>query len=149
MTYNVFSGTLNPTQSIWHHSKVEIASAESSQSHFSSSMLPGGVAAQRVGRRTCDQEVASSTPPVRARLHNDTGQIVHILAFILLSSVITPVSGRRRSAPGKVTVGPASYNGYSTYPEPSRSKKFRSKAHAALSYSQKMGRDRKHKPCSH
>ena len=28
--------------------EVEIASAESNQSHFSSSMLPGGAAAQRV-----------------------------------------------------------------------------------------------------
>ena len=39
-----------------------------------------------VGRRTCDQEVASSSPGL-ARLRNDSGQVVHTnesLSLLLL-----------------------------------------------------------------
>ena len=38
---------------------------------------PGGVVAQRYGRRTCDQEVAGSIYGRAAAVYDDSGQVIH------------------------------------------------------------------------
>jgi len=51
-------------------------------------VIPGDVLAQLVGRRTCDQEVAGSTPSRGARLRDDSGQVVYIPLPLPQNSII-------------------------------------------------------------
>ena len=69
-----------------------------------------GLAAEWLGSRTCDQQVAGSNPGRRTAECNP-GQVVYIRASVTKQYNLVPANGRWCSTSGEVTAGLAESNG--------------------------------------